>query len=224
MLQRFYFVLIAFCSISNAQFIDNYGIRIGSGISNQYWDYKNELFSDLSEWKENKLGLTIYLNCEKKIINPISIRSEIGYIQKGFKENITFVFPDDEGDFQVVNNKVAFHDLSTNLGIKVIPIQMKFKPYFLVGLRGDYLLKYKDIEVNAAGTKYGMYEDYFDEFNRFILSGTIGFGLSYNEIIYLDFEYSPAITKSYNNAMLAIRERYIDFTIGLNINKLRTKK
>ena len=53
-------------SMVNAQFIDSYGLRIGGGLSNQYWEYKNDIISYLSKWKNYKLRLAIYINAEKK--------------------------------------------------------------------------------------------------------------------------------------------------------------
>ena len=52
--------------LANAQIIDKHGLRIGGGFSNQYWENKNDMLSNLSGWKEDKLGLSIkYVDKEK---------------------------------------------------------------------------------------------------------------------------------------------------------------
>ena len=123
----------------NAQIIDNYGIKIGSGLSNQYWEYKNSMFSDLSGWKDNKVGFTGQVYAEKYLGNHFSLRPVLGYIQKGFVDDIMLTTMEGE-ELAIKDNKVVLHDLTLDLSIKIIPIQKSIKPYILIGLRGDYLI------------------------------------------------------------------------------------
>lgn len=67
-----------------------------------------------------------------------SIRPEIGYIQKGFKNNVELISSDGTS-VGVDKENVIFHDLAVNIGLKIIPINLKFSPYVLIGLRGDYI-------------------------------------------------------------------------------------
>ena len=100
-----------------AQILDGFGFRIGGGLSNQYWNYLD--FPDLSDWKDNKYGLSAMINAEKNIYQILSIRAEIGYIQKGFKNDISYIMQQEEIDLQ--GEDVIFHDLSINAGLKVAP-------------------------------------------------------------------------------------------------------
>ena len=77
-------LIIIFCITAKGQLIDNYGLKIGAGLSNQYWKYKNDMFSNLSGWNDNKVGLIGQVYAEKKIGRFLSFRPAIGYIQKGF--------------------------------------------------------------------------------------------------------------------------------------------
>jgi hypothetical protein len=214
--------ILLISGLANAQIIDKYGLRIGGGYSNQYWEYKNDMFSDLSNWKENKLGLSFYLNAEKELTNFLSIRPEIGYIQKGFVDDIVFTTAEGE-EINTTNKNVIFHNLSGNIGFKIRPIDFIIKPYLIAGLRGDYMIDYKDVEVEVQGVKYELNKSVIDDFNKFTLSGLIGIGFEYKDFLYLDFEFNPAITKNLDETGLSIKDRYFGMTIGLNINTL-TKK
>lgn len=209
--------LFLISGVVNGQFIDNYGLRAGVGLSNQYWEYKFVGFENFSGWKEYKLGPIIYLNAEKKILEYFSIRTELGYNQKGFADEIYFVNDKLEGE-------VILHNISLNIGGKVTPFRTKLKPYIIIGLRGDYLISYKDFEVQYNGETQTIYGGELDDYKEFVLSGLIGIGLEYNELIYLDLEFNPAITKNLDNQGLSIKYKYFAFTIGLNINNLITKK
>ena len=70
--------------------------------------------------------------------------------------------------------------------------------------------------------------DYFDneisKFNKFTLSGIIGIGCVYNEFIYFDLEYNPALTNNLKDENLKVKSRYFGITLGININKLITNK
>jgi len=197
------------------QIIDNYGIRFGAGLSNQYWDYKN--FPNLSGWKDNKLGIDIHFAAEKKLGKHISIRPELGYMQKGFANNITYTTAE-EGDIKVDNNNVVLHNLSSNIGVKYSPFSNNIKPYFIAGIRCNYLLDYKDIIIESQNVKYGIYADILSDFNKFATSGLLSVGVEYNNRIYIELEYNPAISKSLNDNSLEITDRCFSLTIGLKIN------
>ncbi len=78
---------------------------------------------------------------------------------------------------------VILHNISLNIGGKVTPFRTKLKPYIILGLRGDYLISYKDFEVQYNGETQTIYGGELDDYNEFVLSGLIGIGLEYNELI-----------------------------------------
>jgi hypothetical protein len=205
---------------SNSQIIDNYGIRSGISISNQHWTYTNIP----GGWSDNITGLIVLLNAEKQLNKYFSLRPELGYIQKGFKSSHIFSAYGEE--FYRSNIKVKLHDLSLNIGMKISFFDTKFKPYIIVGLHGDYMLGYNCYD----DTKYVdlSLADYFDneisKFNKFTLSGIIGIGCVYNEFIYFDLEYNPALTNNLKDENLKVKSRYFGITLGININKLITNK
>jgi len=217
------FVLLLLISgYGSAQFIDKYGFNIGMTYSNQIWNYKLMPMDDSN--KDYKLGLAVLLSAEKDISKVFSIRPEIGYIQKGFKNNIELLWSDGTSS-EVDKENVIFHDLGLNVGLKITPFNFKNIPYALLGFRCDYMLSYKDIifEEPGSGRKNNMYKSEIDKFNKFNVGGLIGIGYEFNDLSYIEFEYNPSITKSYTSNGLDISDNCWEIKVGFNINKLKKK-
>ena len=210
------------CMTASGQFLDKYGLRIGMGLSNQYWHYKNEMVSNLSGWKDNKTGFIGQVYAEKDFGRYFSFRPALGYIQKGFTDDITLITAEGE-ELSVMDNHVIFHDLSLDLSLKIIPFDKNFKPYIFIGLRGGYLLDYRSVIIDSHGEEYELNTDPYDDFNKFTLGATVGAGISFKDMLFLDLEYNPAITKNFNSEGLAIKDRYFSLTAGVNINRLIKK-
>jgi hypothetical protein len=205
------------------QLLDGFGFRIGGGLSNHYWNYLD--VPDLSYWKDNKYGLSAMINAEIPLYQILSLRPEIGYIQKGFKNDLTSPMAQDI-EIDLKGKDVIFHDLSASVGLKVSPFYKILKPYLTIGLRADYLLKYKDVTYEFEGHEYGLYEDdgnILNDINKLTLSVLMGIGIEYNERYYLDFELNPALTNNYSDKALNISDRFIGLTLGVNIKNLIKK-
>ncbi len=216
--------LISILSVTaNGQFLDNYGLQLGLGLSNQYWNYKNNMFSNLSGWKDNKTGFIAQVYAEKNFGRYFSLKPTIGYIQKGFKDDITLTTEEGE-DIAVVNNKVLFHDLSLGLVMKIIPIDKSFKPYIIGGFRGNYMIDYRSVIIDQQGVKNELNTELYDDFNKFTIDAVIGIGISYNDLLFLDMEYAPPVTKNFESSALEIHDRYFCLTLGLNLNSLIKKQ
>lgn len=207
----------------NGQLIDNYGLKLGVGLSNQYWDYKNDMFSDLSGWNDNKVGFIGQVYAEKNFGKFLSFRPAIGYLQKGFVNDIALTTAEDE-ELAVKDNKVILHDLSMDLSLKIIPIDKKFKPYIFLGLRGAYLLDYRSVIIDFQGEDHELNTDLYNDFNKFTLGAIIGFGITYKDFLFIDLDYNPAMTKNFESDGLAINDKYYSLTFGMNINRLINNK
>lgn len=215
-------LIILFCITAEGQFIDNYGFKTGAGLSNQYWRYKNDPFSGSSGWNDYRTGFIGQVYAEKNLGRYLSFRPAIGYIQKGFLDEITFLTA--EGyEIAVKDNRVVFHDLSLDLTLKVNPFNKSVKPYIVGGLRGDYLLDYRSVIIGFQGEEYELNTKLYDDFNKFTMGAIIGVGVSFIDLFFLDLEYNPAISKNFNSDGLAIKDKYFSLTFGLNINRLFKK-
>jgi hypothetical protein len=212
------FFILTIYLISNAQFIDNLGIKIGTGLSNQYWDYE-AMASNLSGWKKNKISFTGQIYIEKYFGKYFSLMPTLGYTQKGFVDDVVLIGAEEE-DIGVFDNRVVLHDLSLDMSFKIIPFQNCIKPYLLLGLRGDYLLDYRSVIISYNGENHETDTALYDDFNKITLSGIFGFGISYNDFSSIEFEFNPAFSKNFNSDFLAIHDRFYSLTLGININKL----
>lgn len=219
-----HFLILAFLllcsSYGNAQFFDKYGVNAGICFTNQLWDYKFISFDH--PYQDYKAGLSTFLSAEKKISKLFHIRPELGYIQKGFKNNVE-VTNSDGSSLGALNKNVVFHDLAFNVGVKITPLDTKIAPYVLLGFRCDYMFSYKDIVLDAhdGGIKYDLFSSQIDQFNSFNLGGLIGIGLEYNDQVYVEIEYNPTITNSYSSATLVVRDNCMGVKAGINLNTLQ---
>jgi hypothetical protein len=205
------------------QVLDGFGFRIGGGLSNHYWNWNDLIYPDLSdEWRDNKYGLSAMINAEMTVYQNLSLRPEIGYIQKGFRNDIPSPVAQKTED-DLVGEDVTFHDLAASIGLKVTPFNKIIRPYLIIGLRADYLLKYNDITYESGGNKIGLYEDKFNNINKLTSSVLIIIGIEYNKRYYLDFEINPALTNNYSDEELNISDRFIGLTLGINIRNLIKK-
>jgi hypothetical protein len=214
----FFLALTLIAKLSHSQIIDRYGINVGTSYSTQIWDYK---LVNVDSDNEYKFGLQAFLQAEKDFGNLFALRTELGYIQKGFKNNVTLT--SEEGTFIGTNNdNVILHDLALNIGIKVKPLKSDNAPYLMVGLRSDYMISYKDVEVEepGSGLKFNLYESTIEDFNKFNLGGLIGLGIDIMDLIYFEIEYNPNFTKNLDDTGLSIKDNCWGAKIGLNINKL----
>ena len=209
-------LLLMLSKYGTAQLLDKYGLNVGLSYSNQLWNYKKISIDNPN--KDYKAGLSIFLSGEKKIRKTLYIRPEIGYIQKGFKNNVEMTFSD--GTSGGVDKKnVIFHDLAANLCLKIKPFDLKLSPYACLGFRYDYMIAYKDIvfEEAASGNKLDMYKSQIDQFNKSNLGALMGIGVEFKASVYMEFEYNPSITKSYSKSILEIRDNCWGVKIGMNI-------
>jgi hypothetical protein len=104
--------------------------------------------------------------------------------------------------------------------LKISPVDYIVKPYLTAGIRGNYMLGYKDFEVEFLGETYGLYESLIEDFNQLTFNGLLGVGFEYDDLIYLEFEFAPPLTNSLDDTGVLIKDRYYAITLGLNVNTL----
>ena len=211
-------LLIICMKISAAQIIDNYGIRVGAGISNQYWDHKYDEWG--TGWKDSRSGFAGYVNVEKFINNIFSIRPELGYNQKGFSEDIDSRVDENAQPLETLPADLVLHNISFNLASKIMVPNQKVQPYAQLGVKLDYMFAYDDYYVDIFGKEFGWYEWYVEDFETTTFSGILGIGVSYDNLMYVELCYDPVFTSRIDEEHLKIDDSYIEFTIGINISTL----
>lgn len=203
------------------QFIDHYGIRGGMGLSNHHWKYKKGTFSHLTGWKKNKTGLTVHGFAERKLSRRFSLRSSAGYSRKGYRTDFKFI-PYEGEEAKVSDNRVIFHELSLDLSCKYIPFGGKFRPYLFTGLQGNYLVDQRNMLVSYNGKEKEIKSLTYDNYNNTHLRVIAGAGISYNELLFLDFEYNPNLGIYFESSLIKVTDKYFTLTMGINIDQLIT--
>ena len=188
-----------------SQIIDRYGVNAGVSYSTFDWVHKFQLNYDIIEIKPDldyKIGYMAFLNAEKNI-KKFGLRAEMGYIQKGFRISREFNFPDGT---TVIHDKepLTLHNLALNTGIKYTPFKFVLSPYIFIGIRGDYLISYEDVELRepATGVGGGLYGQYIQDFRKLNFGGLLGVGIDIKKLLYLEVEYNPNFTKNINEQWL----------------------
>jgi hypothetical protein len=211
--------LMVVCSMPvYCQFINNYGIKSGIGITSQYW--KRKMPDPLpSGWRIDKIGPICQIYLEKYIGKTISLRPELGYIQRGFTDESNF-YDENEEYIPIKNNHVVFHYISTDLEIVLTPIHRQIKPYLIGGIRSDYLIGFRDIVFydKTIGT-YNSYGDY----KKITFGVVLGIGVTCCNILSFEFEYNPSITNNFSDDFLDTKARLFGITMAVSIKQLITR-
>lgn len=188
--------LLLFTAISGkAQFFNNVGIKSGTSISNQHWNYKN---SGLDYGNESRTGLYLGLTTEILKGKYFSLMADLGYIQKGMQFEVELTSetnPEGTGEFERVDNRYDFIGFQPNVKLH-LPTE-KFQPYILVGPRIDFYLGY-------YGDEYMSYFELSD-LASVTFGATYGLGVDYNLkdfIISLEGLHQPDFTSFFDGRWL----------------------
>jgi len=203
----------------------NYGIKAGVGSFNQNWEFEGLPFSG---WKEDKIDITASIFGELNHSNHFGTKLEFGYLRKGYYNDLTF-----EGhDGTIYNNSNRYTDdfntFYLGLSERITFFNSKIRPYLKIGINLQLIPKNelenhsllvidKTGEILWIGGPYS-YENL--DWNNLTLNANVGFGLTYNEILFIEFEYSPAITPLLNTDYIKVHDRYFGLSIGVNINRI----
>ena len=208
----FIFSIIIFVPNSQAQIIRGYGLKVGTTISNQDWEYFNSPgLRYPSIHSDNRTGLNIGIFSEFLNLPHISILTELNYIQKGMKKDIpvrTVTQP--EGTGELINwdirvdyiNLSAFGKLKFNVG--------SFAPYVLLGPKIDFEIS----KIISLGWENNVENDFNK--NRFGFKAGIGTELNLFAFSLLaEFVFDADFNELYENQNLKIKSNSFDLRIGI---------
>lgn len=197
----------------NAQILRDIGIKTGTSISKQNWTYNS---INVEQNKDYRTGLNFALNLEWFNNDYVTLMTDIGYIQKGTKEEIMSTTIDNPESKSSKTFDTRFDYLYFSPQLKIRKEFNKLTPYVFVGPRIDYYLSSKsDFDLSVV-------EKYFKEI-MFGLNYGIGIayrikgiGLSLEFTNFYDFTDIMNTQPTQNNAGLKIKNNA--FTIDLGIN------
>ncbi len=203
----------------------NYGLKMGVGSFNQNWEFDGLPFSG---WKKDKTGITAYIFGELNHNDHFGTKVEFGYLKKGYYNDLSY----EGSDGTIYDNNsftVDFNTIYLGISERITFFKSKIRPYVKIGVNlqfipmGEIENKYL-IVVNRSGQLlwYGREYSYSDNvnWNNITLNANIGIGLTYNDFLFIEFEYSTAITPLLNIDHIKVHDRYFGLSMGININRL----
>ena len=211
-LARLLILISILYSVSNAQLISYYGIKIGMVSSKLKMDYQGNSTNFNSVFDKNRLGPTMGLFIRYFEMSNFDLETELCYVQKGGTDKFditTINNPKGTGEYILLDIQFDFIQLRTalrpNYSINNIEI------YGLAGLSIDYLLSVK----NGILPR--------DKYSDFVWAYTLGFGLAYSKIfnhnISLEFAYDSDINEIYKNENDQYTNSLFLLKAGISLNK-----
>ncbi len=208
----FVFALMFVFTSSQAQIIRGYGLKVGTTISNQEWEYSQESGLSYASFNtDNRIGINIGVFAEILDMPFVSIVTEVNYIQKGMKKEIpitTTAQPDGTGEFITWDTRLDYINISAlgkvrlNYGI--------FTPYLLFGPKIDFEINKKNsLDPN------NIFEENYNK-NRFGLN--VGLGTEINLIsfnVLTEFLYDMDLNELYKNENLKINSNSFSLRVGI---------
>ncbi len=204
-------ILVILSSLTNAQLISSYGMKVGIANASQSWDYSGNL-STIEIFDKSRIGLDLGIYTELFDFPVISILAEAHYIQKGFKDAIIVTTMDspDEGETKSFTPRIDY--ISIPLLAKLRYETNSFIIYGIAGPRFDILIGRNSEAVGAV----------FDDFKNTDFGGTIGLGLEIpiggNYRAGGEFRYSPSIQNIFSNGILEVKNKSLEFLVVFGFN------
>ncbi|MBC8395457.1 MAG: PorT family protein [Candidatus Marinimicrobia bacterium] len=203
---------MCFCliiSVSNAQILNSFGLKIGMVNAKQDWNYSG-MFSGLEVYNETRLGLNIGGYIEWNIFPSICVSSEIHYIQKGAKNKIpSYEYSDGTGNQIQLTPRLDY--LSIPIIFNFHYIVSKLVLYGMIGPKLDLLVGKNEDAVGYV----------FDELKTSELGYTFGFGVVFGKLggnnIGLEIRKSRALENAYSNENLTVSNYSTEFLLVVGL-------
>jgi hypothetical protein len=171
-LARLVILISILYSVSNAQLISDYGLKIGIVSSNFKMDFYKNNKNFNSAFDKSRLGPTMGLFVRYFEKSNFDVETELSYVQKGGTDKFEIITTNDpEGTGEYLIFDIQFDYLQLKTSLRPNYLLNNFEIYGLFGASLDYLLAVK----NGILPK----NDYSD----FIWGYVLGFGLTFNNLL-----------------------------------------
>ena len=184
-----FFAVFIFISNSNSQFIKSYGFQMGPSFYSQYWTNLGPVYS-FSDYGAG-FGFDFGTFAECSLYKRLTLVGGLHLSDKGtMAETPGLTFPGfgTESYFSPpVSNR--FRDVSLQALVKYSFTKIDTGYYVIMGFRTDLM-------VQNYYTGNGNYTRLSN--GRFEFGGTFGIGYEYRSGLFLEFQYNPNKTRTYN--------------------------
>lgn len=196
-------------SVLHGQFPSSFGAKAGVSVADQ--TYKFEPI-DYTLETEAVFGPTFSLFAEAFRGNHFSMQLDLSYFLKGSKTSTESITVDHLNDDRIIVNEGEMSK-STFSYLSIAPMaryrlgQGSFQPYFLLGPRVDFLLKYE------SDSEYPL-----EDQNSVIPGLTLGTGLEYglNKLgLFAEFQFQGDIIPVTGQDPLLVNNHFLSLTLGI---------
>ncbi len=202
------FVLLLAQSGAYAQPKRTYGVKLGIVGANETWT----MISSADLGTSTRWGFTAEVFAEIPLFRYLSAVGEIQYTQKGMRYSApvtTISQPDGTGEYYTMRPRIDYISVPMLARLR-IPLHA-VTPYLLVGPRFDFLISSRADGLDAVVSR----------FDRMDYGLTLGAGVELDSIfpfgLLAEFRYNPNVYDSYESSYLSVRNRSLDFLIGVRL-------
>lgn len=195
-------------STTHAQLVRGYGLKLGVTAANQSWHFADtpELLTD-NRWGFTASGFLEFLD-----LPFLSAVVEVQYARKGMSESIPITTESQpEGTGQFITKRPRVDYLSIPFLAKVRFSTPVITPYLIAGPRLDFA-----VSKNGDG-----YDVVIDKFESSEFGVTLGVGVEISSLLPIsvlaEFRYNSSLKDSFNNNFLTVRNRSLDFLLGVRL-------
>jgi opacity protein-like surface antigen len=189
---------------AQAQLARSYGIKLGVVGANEAW---STIPATDIRW-----GFTADVYAELPYSKYLSADAEIQYTQKGMKYSLpvtTASGPDGSGQYYTFSPRIDYISIPILAKLR-LPLPM-VTPYLVIGPRFDFLISKKADGFDAT----------INNFDKMDYGLTVGAGVELNSLfpfgLLAEFRYNPNSYDSYNSQYLSVRNRSMDFFVGVRL-------
>ena len=198
-------------SISNAQLIKSYGIKVAYTSASQSLDYSTPPWGWWSGTTTSaKSGFNIAAFAEWLNIPFFSVVSQVEYDERGANAKYAIA-----GGWWTTDGSLQY--LSVPIMAKVTSPTGLVSPYVLVGPRADFLLAYRELGVQPWGNATSL--SFYSNFKRANMGASLGVGIETGSLLstrlLAELRYNLDILNSYDDSNLKSRNNAIDIWLGV---------
>ena len=191
---------------SNCQILANYGVKVGLSYSNINTNYQQTFLNDATDFK---IGVSGVVFTKSSFSKHFHLVSEIGYIQKGYKEKFN--------KYNMIGEKIGEFTIKERFDYLTIKIQPCYEyeiksvtPYIFFGPKLDFNLmvdnKIKTFSKLIKESQFGISYGFGIKLNRL---------LPYNILVELNSNYD--FDNSFKNDFVAVKNISYELKIGLEL-------
>lgn len=198
--------ILIISSALNAQTLSGYGLKLGLGITNSRWALES---SDSEFYPDYISGLSVRAFADFLNSSVFNIEGELGFSQKGMKEDLFRNIENSDGSYTKVNERLNY--ISASVMGKLKYTKDIFTPYLLLGPQFNYLA---GMNVDASA------KPFFERSEKSLWGFTTGIGAAFKTkrfSLLFEYRYERDFTKSLEYYDLYMKNFSHTFLIGVEL-------